>query len=58
MLNKEYAAEQQEKDENLQESEVSCPPDEDCELNKLDGDPESMNNNSYGSNEEFDYGYV
>ena len=26
MLDKEYAAGQQEKDENLQESEVSCPP--------------------------------
>ena len=31
MLDEEYAAGQLEKDENLQESKVSCPPDEDCE---------------------------
>ena len=41
-----------------QESEVSCPPDEDCKPNKLDGDLESMDNDSYKSNEEFDYGYA
>jgi len=58
MLNEEYAAGQQEKDENLQESKVSCPPDEDCKSNEPDGDPESTDNDSYGSNEEFDYGYA
>jgi hypothetical protein len=57
-LDEEYAAGQQEKDENLQESEVGCPPDEDCELNEPDGDVESTDDDSYGSDEEFDYGYV
>ena len=57
-LNKEYAAGWQEKDENLQESEVGCPPDEDCELNELDGDPENTDNDSYGSDKEFGYGYA
>ena len=45
-----------EKDENLQESEVGCLP-EDCEPNKLDGDLESTDNDSYRS-EEFNYGYA
>ena len=54
MLDEEYAAGQQEKDKSLQESEVGCPPDEDCEPNELDGDLESMDNDSYRSNEEFD----
>ena len=33
-VDEEYAAGQPEKDENLQESKVSCPPDEDCKPNK------------------------
>ena len=57
-LNEEYTAGQQEKDENLQESEVGCPSDEDCKLNEPDGDPESTDNDSYGRDEGFDYGYV
>jgi hypothetical protein len=57
-LDKEYATGQQEKAENLQESEVGCPVDEDCEPNDPDGGPESMDNDSYGCDEEFDYGYV
>jgi hypothetical protein len=57
-LDEEYTAGQQEKAENLQESKVGCPVDEDCEPNEPDGDPESTDNDSYGSDEEFDYGYA
>ena len=57
-LDEEYATGQLEKDENHQESEVSFPPDEDCEPNKLDGELESTDNDSYRSDEELDYGYA
>ena len=47
-----------EKDENFQESKVGCPPDEDCKPNELNADLESMDNDSYRRDEEFNSGYA
>ena len=58
MLDKEYTTGQQEKDENLEECKVDSPSYDDSKPNELDGDVESMGDKSYGSNEEFDYGYA
>jgi hypothetical protein len=57
-LDKEYAAGQQEKDESLEECEVDGPSDDDSKPNEPDGDVESTDSDSYGSDEEYDYGYA